>query len=219
MATSRVVREEVAAFLQNLLRGGIALITNPVVDDGSRVGWPIGSDDPRFLRDRGLPSINDYRWWIEHSLYSAVLFDGALLQLTYEFADRTLVSHRLSYVPCPFDVDTDLLATDPLVDVFDVYAAGPSKTVVPRSMIRFDFDANAEQDDHPAAHLTINSVDCRVACAAPLRLGLFVDFIFRHFYPAEFASQVWLGKVPAGALAPHTVTEDQRGRIHINWPR
>ena len=140
--SSRVVRAEVAELLSYLVSERLALFANPVVDDQGHVAWPVRGDGPRFLQNRGTPSINDYRWWLENGLYSAILADGALLQVSYDFAGIRLVAHRLAYIPCPFEVDRDLIATEPLVDVFDLYAAGPAMSVIPRTAIRFDFQTD-----------------------------------------------------------------------------
>jgi hypothetical protein len=218
MATSRSIRTEVAAFLTRLIESNVAIFANPVVDVAGRVGWPISAYGERFLHDRSPPTIRDYRWWLEHGSYSAVLHDGALLQLTYEFAGRRLIRHRLAYVPCPFEIGREELETEPLVDIFDFYAAGPSESVLLRSAIRFDYDADRANPMHASAHLTVNSVDCRVPCAAPLRLGIFADFVFRHFYPHTFAAAPWLSALPTVNLVGVTVTEDERTRIHLYWP-
>jgi hypothetical protein len=219
MPTSEAVRTEVADFLATLLQDTIAIATNPVVNDGERVSWPRRSSDPRFLRDVGALSINDYRWWLENSYYSAVLFDGSLLQISYEFLDRQLSGHRLAFIPCPFQIDREVLEYDPFVDIFDRYAQGPADSVVPRSPIRFDFDSVNAQPGHPVSHLTLNAAECRVPCASPMRLGLFVDFVFRHFYPRLAQEHPWLLQLPQESLGAHTVTEDEQSRIHISWPR
>jgi hypothetical protein len=218
MPTSRAIRSEIAGFLADLVDSNVAIFANPVVDANGRVGWPLTTAGDRFLQDRTPPTVRDYRWWVEHGAYSAVLFDGALLQMTYEFDRRTLIRHRLAYVPCPFEIARETLETEPLLDLFDLYARGPLESVVLRSVIRFDYDAARANPEHAAAHLTVNSVDCRVPCAAPLRLGLFVDFIFRHFYSRTFAELPWLGSVPKRTLAKGTVTDDERSRVHLNWP-
>jgi hypothetical protein len=87
-----------------------------------------------------------------------------------------------------------------------------------RSYIRFDYGAGRANPTHAAAHFTMNAVDCRVPCAAPLRLGVSVDFIFRHFYPRTFDKLPWLRAVPKRKVAEVTVTEEERSRLHLNWP-
>ena len=54
----------------------------------------------------------------------AILFDGSLIQISYDFDYSELVGHRLLYFPCPFDLDPELLQTLPLVDVIDFYRDG-----------------------------------------------------------------------------------------------
>jgi hypothetical protein len=215
--TSRAIRTEVADLLGYLIENDVALFANPVVEDGGRVGWPRRSDAPRFLDNRGVPTISDYRWWLLNEAYSAVLHDGALVQITYEFDGRALARHRLAYVPCPFEIPDEDLRSEPLVDLFDVYAGGSTSSVMLGGPVRFDYDAARGAPQHPAAHLTVNSVHCRVPCAAPMRLGVFVDFVFRHFYPEIWEQHGYLGTLAKDAFGPGTITEEEGSRVHVMW--
>jgi hypothetical protein len=91
-----------------------------------------------------------------------------------------IVAHRLAYIPCPFIVDTEFLEEgDPIDEVVGMYVE--LSDVALRSPIRFDYDLLAAKENHPTAHLTLNSADCRIACVAPMHVLRFVDFTFRHF--------------------------------------
>jgi hypothetical protein len=215
-ASSRLVRSEVDALMSYLIETEIALHANPVSNRSGRISWyPFATGE--FLEQRDDTSLLQYRAWLENGTYSAVLFDGALLQITYDFAASDLVAHRLVYVPCPFDLDTDLLQREPHVDVFDLYAAGPAHDVQLRGTIRFDFDAERAGDDHPAAHLTFNSPGCRIACAAPLRLGHFIEFVFRNFYPDLWLEHAYLGTFSRVPWGPATVTDAEARGLHMAW--
>lgn len=216
--TSRAVRDELDSLLLYLLDAEIALYVNPVVQEEGRVTWRGLGAGGEFLPIRESESIAAYRAWIEMGAYSALLSDGALLQMTYEFSGHDLVGHRLAWVPCPFNVDRDLLQTAPPVDVFDLYA-GESKNVFLRSAVRFDFDVGRAAPDHPAVHLSLNASHCRIACAAPLRVGHFVEFVFRNFYPATWRAHPYLGRMSKRRWCPHLITEDQVERLHVSWRR
>ena len=217
MKTSRAIRTEVAGFLGYLIENDVALYANPVVDDGGRIGWPRRTDAPRFLDKREAPTISDYRWWLSNEAYSAVLHDGALVQITYEFDGRALVRHRLAYVPCPFKMRDEDLRSEPLVDLFDLYAEGTTSSVLLGAPVRFDYDAARTAPQHPATHLTVNSVHCRVPCTAPMRLGVFVDFVFRHFYPEIWAQHAHLQTLSKDGFGAVTITEEEGTRVHIMW--
>jgi hypothetical protein len=210
------VRNELNNFLDYLLNSQIALMTTPVRRDDRVVTWQ--SEGGFSFQRRSAPSsIVEYRAWVEARSYSALLTDGALLQITYEFDGRNVVRHRLAYVPCPFDIDREMLRTDPPLDVIDLYAAGDSGDVLLRSAIRFDFDLSRSRAGHPASHLTVNSNTCRVACVGPLRLGHFVSFVFRHFYPELWLFHPYLGQLARRPLGQMTATEDDRSEVHVAW--
>ena len=167
MTTARAVQTDVQNLLDYLLESEGALYTNPVVNQLGRVSWRPGKTGLEFLPSRTLPTASDYRHWLEAGSYSAVLSDGALLQITYEFEGHQLVAHRLAYVPCPFEVEPDLLASEPLLEVYDLHAGGHVHSVVLGTVIRFDFDRRSARRGHSASHLTINGPSCRIPCAAP----------------------------------------------------
>lgn len=220
MAPSRrVVRDELNNLLSYLLDSEIALLANPVRDAGSRISWQAFRAGAKFLEARDPPSLAGYRTWVEAGEYSALLYDGALLQISYEFAGSILVAHRLAWVPCPLAVDPELFQLAPLLDVLDLYSSGGAGEVVLRTAIRFDFDVERAAPEHPAAHMTLNASHCRIACAAPLRLGRFVDFIFRHFYPELWQIHPYLATISQKTWGAHTVTEAEAQRLHVSWPR
>src|SRR5438552_13664684 len=133
--TSRALREEVANFLAYLIESEIALHAKPVTIRGGRVSWPESGQE--FLPTRGT-SVSVYRSWIETGQYSALLYDGALLQISYEFAGNQLIAHRLAWVPCPVGIDEQLLQDEPAVEVFDLFATDVANVML-RAMLRFDF--------------------------------------------------------------------------------
>jgi hypothetical protein len=221
MAPSRrVVRDELSNVLAYLLESEIALLTNAVRDEGERVSWwRFSSASSGFLEFREPPSFAGYRAWVANGDFSALLYDGALLQVSYDFVGTVLVAHRLSWVPCPFLVDEELLQVEPVLDVLDLYAGGSPADVVLKTAVRFDFDADRAAPNHPAAHMTINAAHCRIACAAPLRLGHFIDFIFRNFYPDLWQAHPYLGTISRKPWGPHTVTELETELLHVSWRR
>jgi hypothetical protein len=193
----------------------LALYAMPVVSRADVVSWPPTAEE--FLVTRELPTIDDYRHWVGTGAYSAVLADGALLQLTYECIGGEITAHRLAYVPSPFEMDQNLLTQEPILDVFDVYASGRPADVILATTIRFDYDPSSASADHPVVHLTINSPSCRIACASPLRIGRFIDFVFRHFYPNEWRIHPYLASLPGGGWGTRTLTESEAEGTHIAW--
>lgn len=216
-ASTNSIKIELDGLLDYLLASELAIYTQPVANDGIYVSWPAGGSTQPFLVRRGIPSIEDYRHWITMRDYSAILFDGALLQVTYRVEADNIVMHRLAYVPFPFVADLELLKTDPILDVLDLYCESSISEVALRTSVRFDFDTRTARDDHPAAHLTINTPNCRIACAGPLCLGHFIDFVFRNFYPELLAIHPYLTRLHKRNLGRPTLTDDQAARIHVFW--
>src|SRR4051794_11879157 len=109
MMTSRALRDDIQNALDFLFAAELALYINPVSDTPTRISWqPFGSEEA-LLISYGATTIEQYLAWVRAGAYSLVLRDGGLLQLTYSFKDRSLVGHRLAYVPCPVVLDEELL--------------------------------------------------------------------------------------------------------------
>ncbi|MEX0983927.1 MAG: DUF2290 domain-containing protein [Actinomycetota bacterium] len=216
---SRVVREEIDLLLAYLNEAALAVYVNYLTRSDEVVSWHVRDRSVEFLPDRDRMTSETYRHWLESGAYSAVLFDGAMLQLSYRFVSNQIVAHRLAWIPSPFEFEPGFLESQPLIDVFDLYAAGPARDVVIRAPIRFDFDVEAARPGHPASHLSINSGHCRIACAAPVGVGQFVRFVFSNFYPDVWRAHPYLASMPTRAIADHTITDDERAALHVYWSR
>ncbi|MHB9861052.1 DUF2290 domain-containing protein [Streptomyces sp. YIM S03343] len=184
----------------------------------TRVSWHSTNPGAPFLVSRGDLGLDDYRNWVESGAYSALLYDGSLLQITYDIENGGISGHRLAYIPCPYKIDPDMLSLDAVLDVVDVYAETVPTSMLLRSAVRFDYDPGNAKPGHPSSHMTINSTDCRIACAAPMHVGRFVDFIFRHFYAGIWSAHI--GYFSRGAhreLGNRTIVEEDRSAPHIWW--
>lgn len=146
--------------------------------------------------------------------FHAVLPDGGMLQMCYEFNGRQLQSHRLAYLPSPdlepFQNDPEMYIQDqPYIDVV-------GRQVVPVPM-RFDFDARpgvARDLGHPAAHLTLGQyAHCRIAATGPIRPATFVNFILRHFYSTPDSLRETISV--SGAPFVSTITTNERNAPHL----
>jgi hypothetical protein len=213
--TARSLRDEVQNALDYLVTAEIIRYSRPiVVDSHGRVTWRSYPHVGSFLISRAHASIDQYLSWVSNGEYAASLFDGSLLQISYEVQGGEIVGHRLAYVPCPYDIELELLDEGhALADVCDLYRDGDA---VLRSPIRFDYDPVSARPNHPATHMTFNSVDCRIACVAPLRVLRFLDFVFRSFYvrlwkahESFFEAAAWRH---AGRSTPYVSTA-----VHFAW--
>jgi len=218
MASSlRVVADEISGLLTYLAEAELALSITAISRTTQRVSWQRRPDaGPLALNKRGN-TVGVYRQWVHDNDYSAMLFDGSLLQISYTFDNHGVSGHRLLYMPCPWEVELDLWDQIPVLDVIDDYAAGSSEHFRLRTPIRFDYDPSSAKEGHPAAHLTINSADCRIASAAAIRLGEFVDIVFRNFYPDIWKLHPFLDGMDKGLASSRTITASEMKRAHISW--
>lgn len=214
--TARAVRDSVQNVLDYLLDAELALYIDQVSIVGNRVSFNRFQRHQPFLLDRAHPGIKQYVAWIDAGSYSAILYDGSLLQFTYDVEHGRVTFHRLAYIPCPFQVDRELLRSgEAIADVIDLYL---DSEVQLRSPIRFDFDPSACRDGHPEAHMTINGSDCRIACIAPIHPLRFADFVFRHFYHPQWrAHGTYFGPAHSQHLGPPVLSDNDRIGPHITW--
>jgi hypothetical protein len=190
----------------------------PVTVRGSRVSWEPFHHSPGLLEAMDKADIFTYISWIECGEYSAILFDGSLIQITCDVSRGRLIGHRYCYIPCPFALDPFWTATKSLVETVESLMLSDPLSVRLRSSVRFDFDPSAARVGHPASHMTINSSNCRIACAAPLHYGRFIDLVFRSFYP-EIRSKhdVLFQEICTKRGGAKTILPEESDQMHIAW--
>ena len=211
---------ELNNFLKLLLREGIAIHTTKVIPRGGRRGfqritWATDSAVPGSLFRQPSATIAEYREWVHYQGYSALLYDGSIVQISYEFDYRRLVGHRLLYFPCPFDFDQDLLDTAGLFEVMQVYIGGEAELVKLRTPVRFDYDSSAESERHPESHMTFQWSHCRIPVFSPLSPGHFIRFLFKNFYPTIWQDNDFIRQWPRYSVSPTISLEDSR-ELHFN---
>lgn len=216
------------ADLQNLLdllaSFGLAVWVRPTIIEAgqggvARVTWSAGPRSQHDLFRSESYTIAAYREWLLSGELSAVLFDGAVLQITFDFFGNQLSGHRLAYLPCPVELDDDgrdLIVDQPILEVIDAYLRTNLENIRLRTPVRFDFDAEAAREDHPASHITFNGCECRVPVSGPLSLGDFVDFVFRNFYPQQWKKYAFLRDQPK-RRERRTISLEQECRLHVHW--
>lgn len=211
---------ELQDFFTLLLESEIAMsATKAIALSGAsgfrRITWATNTAVPGDLFRKVSPTVSEYRDWVNRQGYSAVLFDGSLVQISYDFSNSDLARHRLLYFPCPFDLDPDLLRTFSLLEVIDLYQSQNTASVRLRSPLRFDFDALANTDTHPASHMTFQWSHARIPVMAPISPGHFIQFVFKSFYPAMWKVHSFLQEWPQHEFEP-TITPEQKLALHLN---
>ena len=214
---------ELDDFLTLLLESEVAIATTKVVAlQGGRPGgfqritWAANSTAPGNLFRQHSATVAEYRGWIDCNGYSAVLFDGSLIQISYDFEYSELVGHRLLYFPCPFDLDLELLNDGLfLAEVIDLYQGQEITSVRLRSPVRFDYDPNANTDTHPASHMTFQWSHSRIPVTAPVSPGRFIQFIFKNFYPEMWTIHEFIQEWPQHEIES-TITPEEQRVLHLS---
>ena len=208
---------EIRELLDVLVRLDVATVIMPVVERGMshgriRLTWPAGS----AVYDAGAMNPMDYLAMVNSGSYSAILYDGSMLQISFDFLGSQLTGQRLAYLPCPFEVDTELRTELGIIGAIEFMMLDKSQPVVLRGPIRFDYDPDAAGPNHPQSHMTIGADSCRIPITRPITLGHFVRFIFRHFYPylhqAYDVLAAW--RIGTGQAVREVAAPDE---LHLNW--
>ncbi len=167
------------------------------------------------LKAHPFGSIAEYRGFVESEAYSAILRDGSLLHLSYDFRDSKVIGHRLLYYPCPFVIDPEF-SDEPILDVLE-YCCNDLDVFRLRSPVRFDFDQLRAEPGHPASHVHFQHEECRMPVIAPLSVGRFVEFVFRNFYPHWWAEHEFLRDFRKPPVIS-SLNADERRHFHLACP-
>lgn len=219
MTTANSIGRAVQDLLNELLDRDLILFPNAVFVDKQLTTWRSPTPLQKFVDFADYPTIRTYRRWAEAGEYSALLPDGALLQIQYKVENGAVSAHRLAYVPCPYRIDQDLLLAEPLSDILDIHADEPHDDITMQSAIRFDFDPASASAGHPSAHLTLNVASCRIACESAMTPDSFVKFVYRNFYADAWNQHSSFFANMTGEHASSTVTDDERSEPHMAWRR
>lgn len=217
--TSRGLIFELSNLLSLLIESEIALVINPVaetrVSRATRVTWTKARQTSGVLSGLAFATVDEYCALVEQQMYSAVLYDGALLQISYDFHKGELAGHRLCYYPCPFNMDDELLQSEPFGEVVALYRESEGVAINLRSPCRFDYDERNVDAGDPCVHMHVVVPHCRWPVTRPLGLGDFVRFIFRHFYPNIWFAQSFVRTWPRDRVGRRTINPEEEAELHI----
>jgi len=219
MTTPKSLATQLRNLLSLLLEADVAILINPIVEQhiGSelRITWRSPTFGSAAISKASFATVDEYSSLVSAQMYSAVLFDGSLLQISYDFAGHEIVGHRLCYYPCPFDIEERLLREEPLSDVIELYRESNKSLLNLRSPCRFDFDEKNASAMHPSVHLHIIKAQCRWPISHPISIGEFVDFVFRHFYPQIWLIHPFLRKWPREDIGPKKISRLEELEMHV----
>lgn len=166
-------------------------------------------------------TLSEYKWLMKERQYTFVLFDGALIQLSYTFERKALIKHRLAFYPYPLDLskeDRKMYQEEgfSFVDILEFLTFEQFQHHLRlQSPLRFDFDLQQAKESHSASHLHLQQNECRIPVFAPLSIGHFIQFIFQHFYPLEWESYPFLNNWPINWF-DRTLATSEENQLHLN---
>lgn len=211
------VRDEAIKAITYLVAAGLADDQNyPYLSPNGEVTFKNANQLSLALKNKPYATI--YEQLRSARVYTALLADGAIIQLSYEYDSGLLLRHRLAFFPCP-----DLSDVHENPDLYSddlVYAEklNRSVTVVP---MRFDFDATAGVAvpvDHPMSHLTLGMFEnCRIPVSCPVAPLQFLSFVLRNFYRTAVTHTT--AHLPIGASFTNAcLHETEAAMIHVAVP-
>jgi hypothetical protein len=159
-------------------------------------------------------STNHYLELVKQSRFSWMLFDASLVQIWYRLHRGQVVGHRFCYIPAPFAIDLrESTGSADLTEIIEGGSAASPLEQSRRAVLRFECDPGAQTESHPAAHLHLNSNDCRIPMRSAITVREFVNFLLRFFYSGHFESSF----VEAGFDGASTLSDAEQRSFHLNW--
>jgi hypothetical protein len=200
--TPTEARSEIARLVVALLDANAVIDVNTATlrrrGNDTLVTWPAAGDTS--LSDQVFASLQEYRRFVIDRQYTALLTDGALIQISYTFNQNEVVAQRFCYYPCPLIINPGDLESD-FPELFDLYLleeldsqksnlsdaaiADPSLRLRLRGPMRFEYDIRNAGPGHAASHLHVLLEDSHWPIFGPLSIGHFVRFVFRRFYVSD----------------------------------
>jgi hypothetical protein len=222
--TPRDTFSEIRDLLELLAAHGISRYSNPVIKGSSKLNgedvtlittnsWASISGQPRPNLEEFF-SVGEYCAAVREGNYSAILYDGAIIQIAYYFRRESLVGHRLCYFAMPCDVDQGLLDEFGPADVVEMVLEQEPYQMRLRSPLRFDYSAYGPPTE-PESHLHLVFDESRLPVFGPLTLGHFCGLIFRLFYPQLCASYRFLNDLRP-SLLHRTIRYTEETALHLS---
>ena len=168
--------------------------------------------------------LSEYLAALRNRDFSILMYDGAILQVSLDYASRRLVGHRYVFLPCPIffqsgDLHHGDLGPVPLEDYLsDIAVDELQDRIRIRAPLRFEFDPVAETEEHPASHVHVGKSESRVAVSGPVSSERFLRFVFKNFYACEFKEYDTIRNLNSPVIED-TISEEQEKELHIRVGR
>jgi hypothetical protein len=160
-------------------------------------------------------SVNFYLETIRQDRLSWLLFDASIIQIWYRRRGDRVAAHRYCYIPAPFDLDLRREASDfQVTELIEGSSVNDPFNQTRRTVLRFEYEPEAQASNHPAAHLHLNTPGCRIPMRSAISIREFIHFLLRFLYSETFDARELARLAFSGAST--LSVEEERG-FHINW--
>jgi hypothetical protein len=208
--------ESLRALVETLIEQGIIVETRPISSRPLRRGLAISIGDPSGLPPsvacvEGSPEY--YVEILQNNKASMIMWDGSVVQISYETRGGHIIKHRYCFIPAPCSID---LRTADGIDLAEhasvVFLNRPMGNSC-RTILRFEFDPTAHKPGHPASHLHFNETECRVPLKGPISAKDFFSFLLTYMYSGEFNIEAF----PATLEGQRTLSAQEEIGFHVSW--
>lgn len=205
--------------VEGLIERGFLLETRPPVArrDGRDTIIEVGNTGPL---DGDILHVESstahYLESLRQDRLSWLLFDGSIVQVLYSIRGEALRSHRYCYIPAPFVADLRSNSGQDILELIEGASAVDPLATPRKSSLRFEFDPIAQRADHAAAHVHINTPECRLPMRGPITVKEFVGFLTKHFYSSDFPEDLF-GNLPFES--DPTISDEEESGFHLGWRR
>lgn len=212
--------QEIASITQKIIENGLSIDEKWPNRAGSKINWQDQRDLSIALRN--IPYSEKYNELKNDRNFNFKMVDGALIQMMYEYnpTGRTLISHRLAFLPSP-----NLERYDNAPEAYEEQYFGDSEfhDMIEKHVvafpIRFDFnidEALFTEIEHPYSHVTFGEYEyCRVPVNSPITPSIFINFILRNFYNYAFRTKGIFCEISEFRFA-NTITDNESKVLHFN---
>jgi hypothetical protein len=104
------------------------------------------------------------------------------------------------------------------IDVIELHMVAGLDSLRLRTPLRFDYDPRNAAQGHPSCHLHMIQSYCRCPVIAPVTIGHFVHFVFRHFYPTLWFEHEFFQSLPR-KVENRTITQYEESDLHFGCSR
>ncbi len=187
------LKDEITNTLSILLEKNLLKYYLPLKEEFSENTFSLtwnNHSSSRLNTEHHFGMVTQYKYFLECSSITAMLFDGSILKVSYTInREIFLISHNLTFWPAPFQTKVD--SEDSPIDIIEKYTYDDNwiNKLKMRTPMRLDFDINKIKQGHTAVHMHMQDNDCRMHILQPVCFNKFIKFIFKNFYYSLYEAE------------------------------